>query len=55
MYSLNLYKSFQHIPHWLVELVDVIEVLFGKSTERRKRAILGELMEDFDGVRLGIS
>lgn len=32
------------------ELVDVIEVLFGKSTERRKRAILGELMEDFDGV-----
>jgi len=33
-----------------MELVDVLEVLFGKSTDRRKRAILGSMMEDFDGV-----
>ena len=33
-----------------LELVDVLEVLFGKSTERRKQAILGNLVEDFGSV-----
>lgn len=32
------------------ELIDVLEVLFGKSTERRKDAILGSMMEDYGGV-----
>lgn len=32
------------------DMCDVLEVLFGKSTERRKRAILGGMMEDFDDV-----
>jgi len=31
-------------------MCDVLEVLFGKSTERRKRAILGSMMDDFDGT-----
>ena len=31
-----------------MELCDVLEVLFGKSTERRKRAILGSMMDNFD-------
>ena len=31
-----------------MSLCDVLEVLFGKSTERRKRAILGSMMENFD-------
>lgn len=30
-------------------LCDALEVLFGKSTERRKRAILGSMIEDYDG------
>ena len=33
-----------------MELVDVLEVLFGKSTDRRKQAILGSMMENFDDV-----
>lgn len=33
-----------------VSLYDTLEVLFGKSTERRKRAILGSMMDDFDAV-----
>ena len=33
-----------------MELTDVLEVLFGKSTERRKRAILGSMMDNFDEV-----
>ena len=32
------------------ELCDILEVLFGKSTDRRKRAILGSMMEGFDDV-----
>lgn len=35
------------------ELVDVLELLFGKSTDRRKRAILGNLVTDFDSVMEG--
>lgn len=31
-----------------MELCDVLEVLFGKSTDRRKRAILGSMMDNFD-------
>lgn len=33
-----------------MELTDVLEVLFGKSTARRKRAILGSMMDNFDDV-----
>lgn len=33
-----------------MDMTDVLEVLFGKSTERRKRAILGSMMDDFDAV-----
>ena len=32
------------------ELADVLEVLFGKSTERRKEAIFGSLVDDYDEV-----
>lgn len=32
------------------ELVDVLELLFGKSTDRRKQVILGSLVNDFDSV-----
>lgn len=35
------------------ELVDVLELLFGKSTDRRKRVILGSLVNDFDSVMEG--
>lgn len=31
-----------------MSLCDVLEVLFGTSTERRKRAILGSMMDNFD-------
>ena len=31
-----------------MSMCDVLEVLFGKSTERRKRAILGSMMDNFD-------
>lgn len=33
-----------------MELTDVLEVLFGKSTARRKQAILGTMMDNFDEV-----
>ena len=33
-----------------MSLVDTLEVLFGKSTERRKKAILGSMIEGFDEV-----
>ena len=35
------------------ELVDVLELLFGKSTDRRKQVILGSLVNDFDSVMEG--
>lgn len=35
------------------ELVDVLELLFGKATDRRKRVILGSLVTDFDSVMEG--
>lgn len=35
------------------DLIDVLELLFGKSTDRRKRIILGSLIEDFDAVLEG--
>ena len=36
------------------ELADVLEVLFGKSTDRRKSAILGTLIDGYDGILDGI-
>lgn len=33
-----------------MELTDVLEVLFGKSTARRKQAILGSMIDNFDEV-----
>lgn len=33
-----------------MSLVDTLEVLFGKSTERRKKAILGSMIDGFDEV-----
>lgn len=33
-----------------MELADALEVLFGKSTARRKQAILGSMMDNFDEI-----
>lgn len=43
------------LEHGDTELVDVLELLFGKSTDRRKKIILGSLVNDFDSVLEGRS
>lgn len=37
-----------------VELQDALEILFGKSTDRRKSAILGSMMGDYEGTMSNI-
>ena len=37
-----------------MELQDVLEVLFGSSTDRRKKAILGSMMDGFEDILEGM-